>query len=291
MCWRFFKYKLVVDDIRNKLKRDCAFMEAAIRELKSNEPSFSIWNPNPRASTSGHTTVNTPLANCNHNPCFRSVLNGKRNDKWVLTEAVTCDSTSMEPPPSSPYDTPTATTSGPSHLDDDSGPSPRDFPFAFDYGHTGRLDHVAIYRPGPGIIKVLRNDNGAFIAVYPKSVAGHDESGDELDSPTIQILRDVPQEIPAVAGVQPDSPGARCHLPASPQIRAEIHEWIIPCSLKPVRKRTQRLFSDLDYLSRPLAEINQMAYRFLKRAYTRPTTLLQSTKLSLHPSRVTTANI
>jgi len=55
MCWKYFKYKLVLDDIRNKLKRDCAFLKAAIGREMSIEPE------QPRSAT-----LNVPS---NGHPC------------------------------------------------------------------------------------------------------------------------------------------------------------------------------------------------------------------------------
>jgi DNA-binding winged helix-turn-helix (wHTH) protein len=47
--------------------------------------------------------------------------------------------------------------------------SPRDQAFAFDYDHSGKLDHLVLYRPGAGIIWILRNVDGRFSSVF----AGH----------------------------------------------------------------------------------------------------------------------
>jgi hypothetical protein len=47
--------------------------------------------------------------------------------------------------------------------------SPQDRAFAFDYDHSGRLDHIAIYRPGNGTFWILANVNGKFSPVYKGS--------------------------------------------------------------------------------------------------------------------------
>jgi DNA-binding winged helix-turn-helix (wHTH) protein len=38
--------------------------------------------------------------------------------------------------------------------------------FAFDYDHSGRPDHLALYRPGQGEISFVKNSGGAFISMY-----------------------------------------------------------------------------------------------------------------------------
>jgi hypothetical protein len=53
--------------------------------------------------------------------------------------------------------------------------SPADKVFAFDYEHSGRLDYLVLYRPGIGIVWILKNDNGNFSAVYKAfGIAGYD---------------------------------------------------------------------------------------------------------------------
>ncbi|CAJ2510760.1 Uu.00g063850.m01.CDS01 [Anthostomella pinea] len=44
--------------------------------------------------------------------------------------------------------------------------STEDRVLAFDLQHTGRLDHLVVYRPGSGLLSVLRNDNGVFASVF-----------------------------------------------------------------------------------------------------------------------------
>ena len=47
--------------------------------------------------------------------------------------------------------------------------------FAFDYGHTGRRDHIAIYRPGQGVFVILKNVNGIFSKVFDGvGIGGYD---------------------------------------------------------------------------------------------------------------------
>jgi hypothetical protein len=44
--------------------------------------------------------------------------------------------------------------------------SPSDRALAMDYDRSGRLDHLALYRPGVGTIWILKNSAGAFAPVY-----------------------------------------------------------------------------------------------------------------------------
>jgi hypothetical protein len=38
--------------------------------------------------------------------------------------------------------------------------------FAFDYDHSGKLDHLALYRPGTGLMRFVKNSGGSFIPIY-----------------------------------------------------------------------------------------------------------------------------
>jgi|SRR5215475_6959470 len=44
--------------------------------------------------------------------------------------------------------------------------SKSDQAFAFDYDHSGRPDHLALYRPGQGVIFFVKNSAGTFISIY-----------------------------------------------------------------------------------------------------------------------------
>jgi thermitase len=67
--------------------------------------------------------------------------------------------------------------------------SPADRVFAFDYDHSGKLDHLALYRPGTGTIWILKNNNGQFTAM-PASTGdpGHGIGGYDLRSPADQVF-------------------------------------------------------------------------------------------------------
>jgi hypothetical protein len=43
---------------------------------------------------------------------------------------------------------------------------PVDKIFAYDYDHSGKLDYLVTYRPGSGIVWILRNTNGVFTQVF-----------------------------------------------------------------------------------------------------------------------------
>jgi hypothetical protein len=45
--------------------------------------------------------------------------------------------------------------------------------FAFDYDHSGKLDYLALYRPGTGTIWILKNNGGAFAPVYNQGDPGN----------------------------------------------------------------------------------------------------------------------
>jgi DNA-binding winged helix-turn-helix (wHTH) protein len=47
--------------------------------------------------------------------------------------------------------------------------------FAFDHDHSGKLDHLVVYRPGDGAVAIFRNTNGAFTPVYRgQGLGGYD---------------------------------------------------------------------------------------------------------------------
>jgi hypothetical protein len=58
----------------------------------------------------------------------------------------------------------------------------RDRIISFDYDHSGKLDHLVLYRPGTGKISVLKNDNGTFSAVYRQGDPGVGIGGYDLKS-------------------------------------------------------------------------------------------------------------
>ncbi|WP_298554576.1 matrixin family metalloprotease [uncultured Algibacter sp.] len=54
--------------------------------------------------------------------------------------------------------------------------------FAFDYNGTGKLDHIALYRPGKGAFFIIKNDNGIFSPVYQQIDPGNGIGGFDLKS-------------------------------------------------------------------------------------------------------------
>ena len=59
--------------------------------------------------------------------------------------------------------------------------SPADRAFALDFDHSGKLDHVVLYRPGTGTMWILKNTNGTFAPVFAqgdpgKGIGGYDRS-------------------------------------------------------------------------------------------------------------------
>ena len=65
---------------------------------------------------------------------------------------------------------------------------PADRVFAFDYEHSGRLDHLVLYRPGHGTIWILANHGGAFTPVYQTSAAQTGIGGYDLADPADRVF-------------------------------------------------------------------------------------------------------
>jgi hypothetical protein len=61
--------------------------------------------------------------------------------------------------------------------------SPADLAFAFDYDGSGKMDHLALYRPGTGTIWILKNVAGNFSPVYHQGDPGNGIGGYDLKSP------------------------------------------------------------------------------------------------------------
>ena len=59
----------------------------------------------------------------------------------------------------------------------------RDRIFAFDYDHSGKRDHLALYRPGTGTMWILQNKSGVFTAVYAQGCPGAGIGGYDLQAP------------------------------------------------------------------------------------------------------------
>jgi DNA-binding winged helix-turn-helix (wHTH) protein len=62
--------------------------------------------------------------------------------------------------------------------------SPNDRAFAFDYDHSGKLDHLFLYRAGTGLLSILKNSGGTFAPVYEGGGVG----GYDLKSPRDQAF-------------------------------------------------------------------------------------------------------
>ncbi|HSZ09086.1 MAG TPA: winged helix-turn-helix domain-containing protein [Steroidobacteraceae bacterium] len=66
----------------------------------------------------------------------------------------------------------------------DSPKAPASQAFAFDYDHSGKSDHLVIYRPGAGTISILKNIDGTMVPVYQGIGIG----GSDLKSPNDRVL-------------------------------------------------------------------------------------------------------
>lgn len=64
--------------------------------------------------------------------------------------------------------------------------SPADQALAYDFDHSGKLDHIVFYRPGAGAIWILKNSNGFFYPVYRTAESGI--GGYDLKSSTDRII-------------------------------------------------------------------------------------------------------
>ncbi|KAH7126433.1 hypothetical protein B0J13DRAFT_530977 [Dactylonectria estremocensis] len=61
--------------------------------------------------------------------------------------------------------------------------SQADRAFAFDWDSSGKMDHIALYRPGTGTFWVLKNTNGTFSTVYNQGDPGNGLGNFDLRSP------------------------------------------------------------------------------------------------------------
>ncbi|CAM1500910.1 Fc.00g100720.m01.CDS01 [Cosmosporella sp. VM-42] len=61
--------------------------------------------------------------------------------------------------------------------------SKADRAFAFDYDSSGKMDHIALYRPGTGTMWILRNQDGNFSPVYNQGDPGNGIGAYDLRSP------------------------------------------------------------------------------------------------------------
>lgn len=66
--------------------------------------------------------------------------------------------------------------------------SSADLAFAYDYDHSGMLDHIVLYRPGTGTIWILKNDNGNFSPVYKQGDPGNGIGNYDLKSPLDRVF-------------------------------------------------------------------------------------------------------
>jgi hypothetical protein len=57
---------------------------------------------------------------------------------------------------------------------------------AFDYDHSGKLDHLLLYRPGTGIVQILKHGTGNTFSAVFKSTTGFE--GYDLGSPADRIV-------------------------------------------------------------------------------------------------------
>ena len=66
--------------------------------------------------------------------------------------------------------------------------SKADRAFAFDYDHSGKLDHIVMHRPGSGIFWILKNMNGVFSSVYRQNGSEAGIGGYDLKSQHDRVI-------------------------------------------------------------------------------------------------------
>src|SRR5205814_448800 len=54
---------------------------------------------------------------------------------------------------------------------------------AFDFDRSGKLDHIALYRPGTGTFWILKHESGGFSSVYAQGNPGSGIGGYDMKSP------------------------------------------------------------------------------------------------------------
>ena len=62
--------------------------------------------------------------------------------------------------------------------------SDADRAFAFDYDHSGKLDHLVLYRPGTEILWIVKNVDGAFTPVYQRAESTPAAGNGSRDQPS-----------------------------------------------------------------------------------------------------------
>jgi hypothetical protein len=66
--------------------------------------------------------------------------------------------------------------------------APADQLFAFDYDHSGKLDHLVLYRPGTGTVEIFTNSGGSFAPVCAHSAPPESTCVYDLKRPDSQAL-------------------------------------------------------------------------------------------------------
>src|SRR5262249_14716947 len=66
--------------------------------------------------------------------------------------------------------------------------SPADQAFAFDFNSSGKLDHLALYRPGTGPIFIFKHTGIVFSPVFAQGDPGNGIGGYDLKSPADRMF-------------------------------------------------------------------------------------------------------
>jgi hypothetical protein len=65
---------------------------------------------------------------------------------------------------------------------------PADRAFAFDYDGSGKLDHIALYRPGTGTFWILKKTGATFTPVFLEGSPGVGVGGYDLADPADRVF-------------------------------------------------------------------------------------------------------
>ena len=107
--------------------------------------------------------------------------------------------------------------------------SPNDRAFAFDFDSSGKLDHLALYRPGGGAIFILKHTGGAnFTPVYAQGDPGAGIGGYDLQSPQRPRLRLRLRLQRQARPPRPLPPGRRRDLHPQAHRRRQLHARLRP---------------------------------------------------------------
>ncbi|HEX8653747.1 MAG TPA: Vps62-related protein [Allosphingosinicella sp.] len=108
--------------------------------------------------------------------------------------------------------------------------SGNDRAFAFDYDGSGKLDHLALYRPGTGTMWILKNAGGTFTPVYQQGDPGNGIGGYDLKSGNDRAFALASTLQPAPSLSRDDLLAAIARY--GPTVKFHPEEQFLPCSVE-----------------------------------------------------------